>query len=455
MDESPSSPNGRYAFSVSPDLLTPLAWAGVAVAAVVVGSRTYVRFRIIPQQKHIATDLWLYHAFLLLIVNAAITTAMTPHINDISSGGPDQVPSIMTYCRLQFASMIIFWTVLWCIKASLLALFYSFLSTTPLRPIWFGVTAFTFATWIGCVAVAFATSRPLPWHKPSDFGMFHQNDRIIVIGYTTAVDIFTDILIMVLPIHAIWNIQLSRAQKWGLTGIFAVSLITVAFSVVRAIEILSDQSNGPVWCNLWSIVESSIAVIVGCLPTFKALFSTRGSSSRKSYASSRRSSAPLQGGRGWSSYQDDHVEDAIEVQTDKQNAIISDSAVPLSPQSPRNLWSPFPSLRSPTRDSLPAAPSPPSFRTSARGPIVAGTASSPSILSSKNVSFGQATTRPRSPSPSSPPITPPEEYQNVERSETPRPLRRSSDEPIIPEEMRDHSELDVWISRSFIVNKYV
>ena len=98
------------------------------------------------------------------------------------------------------------------------------------------------------------------------------------IGVSTAVDILTDLMIMALPLRILWNLRITRRQKLGLATIFSLATIVIIFAVVRAVEtsstltpsaLVSLNGGDPISLTLFSTLESTIAVIVSCLPTFR------------------------------------------------------------------------------------------------------------------------------------------------------------------------------------------
>ncbi|KAL9621187.1 MAG: hypothetical protein Q9160_004319 [Pyrenula sp. 1 TL-2023] len=285
MNEIRAAREGGIAYSISPDVLIPLCWVFVGLATAFLFVRTYIRFWLIPQQRKIWPDAWLYLSFLFLVVGAVIATIMAPILRDDipARGLPRSNSKTIKYARLQFAYMIIFWSALWSIKATFLAIFKPLLvssSVHNMRRSWWTVASVTVITYLTCWVVAFLTNNPASesvTNKSGLYGMFFDDRRRILVTYSTTVDIITDILIIALPVRLIWAVKtkLSTSQRVALSGIFAVSFIIVAVAIVRGVELASDFKSTPARFIIWSVVESAIAVIVGCLPTYKALFSSR------------------------------------------------------------------------------------------------------------------------------------------------------------------------------------
>ncbi|TKA42877.1 hypothetical protein B0A54_07093 [Friedmanniomyces endolithicus] len=68
-------------------------------------------------------------------------------------------------------------------------------------------------------------------------------------------------------------VHISAPQKVALIGVLSLGLIIIGFAVAR-IVVTDAQGTHPEisWLALWSAIESSVAVLVCCLASFKALF---------------------------------------------------------------------------------------------------------------------------------------------------------------------------------------
>ena len=76
----------------------------------------------------------------------------------------------------------------------------------------------------------------------------------------------------------------------AICALFASGLICIALATIRVVQTgINDKGQAttpePKWMWLWSVMELSIAIIIGCCPAFAALISTQRQSKR---ASSRR-----------------------------------------------------------------------------------------------------------------------------------------------------------------------
>lgn len=109
---------------------------------------------------------------------------------------------------------------------------------------------------------------------------------------------------MSLPLRILWNARINSKQKVGLVIVFSLGFIIIAAAIVRAVEISGKAYSDQAALAVWSIAESSIcesishsqflskklitrkAVIVGCLPPFKTLISSKSGAGSYTYGSS-------------------------------------------------------------------------------------------------------------------------------------------------------------------------
>lgn len=93
---------------------------------------------------------------------------------------------------------------------------------------------------------------------------------------------------MILPFHLTWNLQMGRGQKTGIFILFGSGFICILFATLRVIKLGVDATGKatmpePKWMLLWTVLETSMAVIIGCSPAFAVIirkhFQTRNASS--------------------------------------------------------------------------------------------------------------------------------------------------------------------------------
>lgn len=77
---------------------------------------------------------------------------------------------------------------------------------------------------------------------------------------------------MVVPLVLLRYIQINKRQKIALAAIFSVGGFIIAFAILR-IAMINPATNqaDPIWLAFWTVLESTVAIIVCSLPTFRSL----------------------------------------------------------------------------------------------------------------------------------------------------------------------------------------
>ena len=84
----------------------------------------------------------------------------------------------------------------------------------------------------------------------------------------------------------VWGLQLRISQKLVLAGLFSLAFVVAIFDILRTVESLKSGTFSGV--ALWSSLEVTIAVIVGSLPLYRVLLTSKGRKSLISRSSMRR-----------------------------------------------------------------------------------------------------------------------------------------------------------------------
>ncbi|KAJ5159089.1 uncharacterized protein N7500_008740 [Penicillium coprophilum] len=179
------------------------------------------------------------------------------------------------------------WICLWMIKFSLLAMYKRLLVGKKYLIAWWIIMGTCVLFLIGCIISS--------WRSCSSFKAWftagkcntERDHRAAVISlyFAYAVDILTDLAIMILPVRLIWNLQMKLRQKMSIGGLFCFGWICIIISTIRVVQ-LGETDNGvpaPSWLALWGTIEASIAVMIGCCPGLYRVVKTVVSPSKKSY----------------------------------------------------------------------------------------------------------------------------------------------------------------------------
>ncbi|KAL5046478.1 hypothetical protein BDW71DRAFT_207272 [Aspergillus fruticulosus] len=260
--------------------LIAVTWIGAGLGILFTGFRLAIRLTRL--KRLLADDYFILAALFFLMSNAILQTLQAPHLYymvQTPQDGDIAHHSVM-YVHYEFVIIGLFWTVLWSVKAAFLAVFWTTTDYLPLyRRWWWAIVVFSFLAYVGCWLAS-----ALNCHPPSAYFKFGQCDKpidqrgsLISISYSTAVDILSDLMIMTFALWIVWSTTISLRQKLGLVVVFSLGGIIIAFAIVRAVNILGRSYTDAVGLAVWGVAESSISVIVGCLPPFKTFLSRNNS----------------------------------------------------------------------------------------------------------------------------------------------------------------------------------
>ncbi|EAW21803.1 uncharacterized protein NFIA_069740 [Aspergillus fischeri NRRL 181] len=245
--------------------LIGVTWTGAGLGIIFASIRFGIRIK--RMKRLLVDDYFVLLALVFLVTNAILQTLQAPHLYYmlLNVTGPDIVYHALKYTHYEFVIIGIFWSVLWSIKGSFLALFWLISDGLPhYRRVWWGVTIFAVLAYIGCWLASI-----LNCHPPSDYFRF----GIVVV----------ELWLMYLPLRILWKTKMNLHQKLGLATVFCLGFIIIAAAIIRAVAITGKAYSDQAALAIWGIAESSISMIVGCLPPFKSFITSRSSSANYNY----------------------------------------------------------------------------------------------------------------------------------------------------------------------------
>lgn len=181
--------------------LLALIWTSFSTAAIFVVLRTGIRFKVADRLT--PEDYWMFLALATLLTLCILETIQLPslyYLTAVTSGkisfSMDVVGQTEDYLLYEFPIVILFWTVLWSVKAAFLALYRKLFRDLPVyRRLWYVLVAVTLVAYGGCI-VSLATS----CGKIGNFFKFAQCGSPqniwasnLSVYYSTVVDVFTDL----------------------------------------------------------------------------------------------------------------------------------------------------------------------------------------------------------------------------------------------------------------------
>ncbi|GAW21830.1 hypothetical protein ANO14919_113550 [Xylariales sp. No.14919] len=94
---------------------------------------------------------------------------------------------------------------------------------------------------------------------------------------TSAINVVSDISILIIPTVAVWNLQLTPRKKFGVSVVFAVGIFACIACVVRLYySVKLTQSEDATWhiepVGSWALAEFTTVILVACFPVLPRLF---------------------------------------------------------------------------------------------------------------------------------------------------------------------------------------
>ncbi|KAI9822793.1 MAG: hypothetical protein M1832_003026 [Thelocarpon impressellum] len=208
-----------------------------------------------------------------------------------AAAGPEKLGGFM---KALYAYTILYMIDYPLIKLSILFLYHRvFVVPEYLKIIKFWIV-FVFLFQVSFVLVAIFPCQPI--HAFWDFSKPSKCvSQVPMYIANSALNIFTDVVILVLPMPIIWKLQVSRRQKSVLCLIFVLGSLVLITTIMRIVTYLQIDNNDPSWsfipCATWTMGEIPLAIVCACLPTMRPLFHGvfRGVLSKISTSGSRSS----------------------------------------------------------------------------------------------------------------------------------------------------------------------
>ncbi|PGH12915.1 hypothetical protein AJ80_06520 [Polytolypa hystricis UAMH7299] len=204
-------------------------------------------------------------------------------ITYVSSGQLDPYPTLIDEIRLYAALILsanfLLWTLLWSVKLSLLFFYRRLMVSLPRELFWWKlVLCYTLVTYAFSIITNFTScGGPINLSREPEKYCTRKGDDFtrnlnFYGGYAS--DVSTDLLIMILPLRLVWSLQLSPRRKIAVGAMFSVGFMCIIAATIRMVQI-NAQTNltnpNSQWLILFGTVETTTAIIVGSLPSFRFL----------------------------------------------------------------------------------------------------------------------------------------------------------------------------------------
>ncbi|KOC18842.1 integral membrane protein [Aspergillus flavus AF70] len=191
--------------------------------------------------------------------------------------------NLTIYLKIGWSNPLVYSSCIAFVKFSVLAL-YKRLFSTP-RMIFAAniVAGFVILWWLSVCVVGILLCLPVnKFWDPSvpgsclDSAQYYYGQQIP--------NIFTDAVLLVMPLKFVWALPISKTQRLLLSGVFVTGGLTLIFDIVRLVAMINLTRSGPdVTYNqtpvvVYTCVEATVGIIAACLPNLRPLLKlSRGS----------------------------------------------------------------------------------------------------------------------------------------------------------------------------------
>ncbi|KAG4026441.1 hypothetical protein MFRU_040g00020 [Monilinia fructicola] len=265
----------------------------VVVSTVILGALAFVfvALRVLIKWRVLRTwgweDSFIVLALLFLIARVVIEVLNVKlwllgiHVWDIS---PEILLDVGNYQHngVFIGDMLYFWGIMFT-KLSILTLYAKiFVVKKPFRYSCYGMMAFTIVYLIMFFFLfAFNCNPPArTWHLLGWAGGGSCFDNIKTSYAVGGINIFTDVVILIMPLPLIYHLHLSLAHKLGLVAIFGTGILAVVCTIARQVIIVEtlrdyDQTWAPVPEIIWLTAELCVGIICACMPSLAPIYSRK------------------------------------------------------------------------------------------------------------------------------------------------------------------------------------
>ncbi|KAK7556160.1 hypothetical protein IWX49DRAFT_145043 [Phyllosticta citricarpa] len=162
------------------------------------------------------------------------------------------------------------------VKCSYLFFYLRIFPHAALQRLAYICMAIVLAWWVGNVLQILLMCQPFAknWNASLPGRCGNRPIGFTIIG---ALNMVTDVVVILLPLPWVRRLQMPRRAKMGLYLMFGIGLFIAAVSIIR-MRVLStlnfaDISHDMKQSCAWTFIETSVAVINSCIPMLRPLFS--------------------------------------------------------------------------------------------------------------------------------------------------------------------------------------
>ncbi|KAF2233027.1 hypothetical protein EV356DRAFT_449217, partial [Viridothelium virens] len=220
----------------------------------------------------------------VVVANALLlTVADSMYMDEATLLGLNAVPPddflerIYYYQKIIVVSQILAWLAVSSVKMSFLALFKKLVDPIPgLVLYWRVVLMFNIVVIVYGISVWFLSCPH--FHSIKSIQCEYGEDLKNAVSYTISqmvLDIFGDFMILIIPAYLIWRIRIRWTQKVALACSLCLTIVTIVFTVVRAVGMQYHGKLDAIWVNFWQLTAAEVGIILTAITAFRVLFVAR------------------------------------------------------------------------------------------------------------------------------------------------------------------------------------
>ncbi|KAE8356256.1 hypothetical protein BDV28DRAFT_127282 [Aspergillus coremiiformis] len=221
-----------------------------------------------------ATLAMVFWTMLTPIIHVLGTIGANVGLNDQTAMQvPDnRIPTLVLGSKLTFLSWVWYIFYIWCLKGMLMCRYTKLTQGTFWhRPVHIA-SAFCLLTGLASILTHLCICTPIPrnWQiKPyaGDNCTIRKPNFLII----TALNLITDLLILLIPIPVLLKLQIPLPRKLILTFLFSSGIFVMICTILRTYYSLNDLASLAIALG-WANRECFVAAIVASLPGIKPLF---------------------------------------------------------------------------------------------------------------------------------------------------------------------------------------
>ncbi|KAJ4989116.1 integral membrane protein [Stagonosporopsis vannaccii] len=271
------APNGYIVDLQNPQrrgeaVITWVGIVGMGIATILLLIRAYTKVVLV---KKMASDDWcLLVAWIFsmpvqsLIVYRAPAGLIGIHAWELTGH------QLNTIARITLTTTVLYSPALAFAKLSFLCLYLNINPATGFRTGVYFTMFVVIGSCVGIVVSLLAACKPFAKNVDVMVKEGQCLNKAALYIATAALNIITDLMVIVLPIPMVLGLQMSRSRKVMLVLLFSVGFITCITSAVRVALLppmltTKDSSWDTVYPSLWILIEASMIIITGTLPTMR------------------------------------------------------------------------------------------------------------------------------------------------------------------------------------------